>query len=55
MLFVSPAMFAINDWEEDDPRIHSKANCRYSDKRTALEIFYELVKADMLKAVVGWS
>lgn len=44
MIFVSPQMVAIVPWEENDPRIHKKANCRYSDKRTALEIFYLLVK-----------
>lgn len=26
------------------------ANCRYSDKRTALDIIYGLIKADMLKS-----
>ncbi len=50
MLFVSNVCFCVNDWEENDPRIHKKANCRYKDARTALDIVYELIKADMLKS-----
>ena len=50
MLFVSDVCFAVNDWNKDDPRIHKDANCRYRDKRTALDIIYELIKADMLKS-----
>lgn len=50
MLFVSNVCFAVNDWNKDDPRIHKDANCRYRDKRTALDIIYELIKADMLKS-----
>ena len=49
MLFVSNVCFAVNDWNKDDPRIHKDANCRYGDERTALDIIYELIKADMLK------
>jgi len=43
MIFVSSQMVAILPWEDNDPRIHKRANCCYSDKRTALEIFYLLV------------
>ena len=50
MLFVSDSYFGINDWDKNDPRIHKKANCRYKDMRTALDIVYELIKADMLKS-----
>lgn len=49
MLFVSNVCFAVNDWNKDDPWIHKDANCRYGDERTALDIIYELIKADMLK------
>ena len=48
MLFVSPAIFDVNEWRENDPRIHKDANCRYRDRRTYLDIIYELIKADML-------
>ena len=50
MLFVSDSYFGVNDWDKDDPRIHKDANCRYRDNRTALDIIYELIKADMLKS-----
>lgn len=48
MLFVSNKCFAINDWRDNDPRIHKDVNCRYRDNRTCLDIVYELIKADML-------
>ena len=48
MLFVSPIIFNANDWKDDDPRIHKDANCRYRDRRTYLDIIYELIKSDML-------
>lgn len=50
MLFVSDSYFGVNDWDKNDPRIHKDANCRYKDMRTALDIVYELIKADMLKS-----
>ena len=50
MLFVSDIYFDMMDWNEDDPRIHKNANCKYRDRRTALDIIYELIKADMLKS-----
>lgn len=50
MLFVSDSYFGVNDWNKDDQRIHKKANCKYRDRRTALDIIYELIKADMLKS-----
>ena len=53
MIFVSPVTYSINNWEEDDPRIHSKPNCKYSCRKTALDITYDLIKADMLEYVFG--
>ena len=50
MLFVSNKYFDVNAWRDDDPRIHKKPNCRYRDKRTYLDIIYELIKAGMLKS-----
>lgn len=49
MLFVSPVIFDIQDWEDNDPRIHSVPNCKYRDHRTTMDIVYQLIKADMLK------
>lgn len=50
MLFVSPKIFDVNDWKEDDPRIHKDANCRYRDDRTYLDIIYDLIMAGMLES-----
>ena len=50
MLFVSDVCFDVNDWNDDDPRIHKRANCRYSDMRTALDILYQLIKDGMLES-----
>lgn len=48
MLFVSDVYFDVNEWNDNDPRIHKDANCRCRDRRTYLDIIYELIKADML-------
>ena len=53
MLFVSQSYFNIMAWDDNDPRIHADANCRYRDQRTALDITYELIKADLLEEVLG--
>ena len=53
MIFVSRMIYDINPWSDDDPRIHERANCRYKDQRTALDITYELIKADLLEEVFG--
>ena len=50
MLFVSDVCFNVNDWEHNDPLVHKRPNCKYRDKRTYLDIVYELIKADMLKS-----
>ena len=50
MLFVSDVCFDINDWKENDPRIHKHPNCRYRDKRDYLDILYQLIKDDMLES-----
>ena len=52
MLFVSPAIFDVMDWEYDDERIHKRANCRYRDCRTYMDILYELIRADLLESVL---
>ena len=49
MIFVSKVHFDVFDWRDDDPRIHSKPNCKYRDDRTYLDILYELIKTDMLE------
>lgn len=49
MIFVSPLVYAINPWTRDDSRIHKRPNCRYRDRRDALDITYQLIKEGMLK------
>lgn len=50
MIFVSKVMLAVNDWDDRDPRIHKRANCKYRDKRDVYDIMYQLIKAGMVKA-----
>ena len=50
--FVSPVMFDVNEWNDDDPRIHKSANCRYRDQRTYLDIIYDLIAAGLLESVL---
>lgn len=52
MLFVSDVCFAVNDWAENDPRIHKRANCRYRDERDWLDIVYLLIKNNMLRSTM---
>lgn len=47
-IFLSPVMIAINKWKDEDPRIHKNANCRYRDKRTAIEFMCELIQNNMV-------
>ena len=49
MIFVSPLVQVINPWTRDDSRIHKRPNCRYRDRRDALDITYQLIKEGMLK------
>lgn len=51
MLFISDIFFDAFDWDKDDPRIHKNANCKYRDKRTYLDIIYELIKNGMLTSI----
>lgn len=47
-IFLSPVIINIVKWEDNDPRIHKNANCKYRDRRTALEFMCELIKAGMI-------
>lgn len=50
MIFVSPYVYTLNKWEPEDPKIHKNPNCRYRDRRDALDITCELIQAGMLRA-----
>ena len=47
-IFLSPKMLDIVKWDDNDPRIHKNANCRYRDRRTALEFIVEMAKNNMI-------
>lgn len=49
MIFISPVMINIISWTDDDIRIHKNPNCRYRDKRTAIEILCEMAMNGLLK------
>jgi len=49
VIYVSPFLFDIQDWEDDDPWIHVRPNCRYRDRRDVFDFLYQLIKSGMLK------
>ena len=52
MIFLSKCLLDVIDWNDSDERIHERANCRYNDSRTYLDIIYDLIKNDMLESVL---
>ena len=53
MMFLSKYMIDIIDWNDDDPRIHSRANCSYRDMRTAEDYLCELIQHDLVDTHYG--
>lgn len=53
MMFLSKYMIDIIDWKDDDPRIHSKANCLYRDSRTAEDYLCELIQQGLVDTHYG--
>jgi hypothetical protein len=53
MMFLSKYMIDIIDWKDDDPRIHSKANCAYRDTRTAEDYLCELIQLGVVDTHYG--
>lgn len=51
-IFLSKAMLDVQDWKDDDKRIHEKANCRYRDMRTYLDVIYDLINAGLVESVL---
>ena len=52
MIFVSKEIITINNWQDDDPRIHKDANCRYRDLRTYLDVLYDLISTGLVESVL---
>ena len=48
MMFVSNAVFDIQPWTADDPRIHRRPNCRYKDPRGEMEMLFDLITGGYL-------
>lgn len=48
MLFVSDVCFCVNDWHENDPRIHKRL-IAIIEIENSIRCTYELIKADMLE------
>lgn len=53
MMFLSKYMVDIIDWKDDDPRIHSRANCAYRDTRTAEDYLCELIQQGLVDTHYG--
>ena len=50
IIFISPLLINIISWTDNDIiRIHKNPNCRYRDKRTAIEIICEMAINGLLK------
>lgn len=48
MIFLSPKLIEVISWNDFDPRIHAKPNCRFRDPRPSEVLMYEMIKADMI-------
>ena len=48
MIFLSPKLIEVISWNDFDPRIHAKPNCRFRDPRPSEILMYEMIKADMI-------
>ena len=53
MMFLSKYMVDIIDWKDNDPRIHSRANCAYRDTRTAEDYLCELIQQGLVDTHYG--
>ena len=53
MMFLSKYMIDIIDWDDNDPRIHSRANCLYRDTRTAEDYLCELIQLGLVDTHYG--
>lgn len=53
MMFLSKYMVDVTDWDNTDPRIHSRANCLYRDIRTAEDYLCELIQLGVVDTHYG--
>ena len=52
MIFVSQKIIDVIDWTNDDERIHEKANCKYKDLRTYLDVIFDLINEGLIESVL---
>ena len=50
-IFIGAEIY-IQDWNDDDPRIHKNANCKYRSNEIAEDILFDLIKADLVEKVL---
>lgn len=49
MIFLSHLIIDIQPWLDDDPRIHTRPNCKYRDTKTALDIICKMAIDGLIK------
>lgn len=42
VIFIGNGIF-IQDWEENDPRIHTRPNCVYRSRKTDIDVIFDLI------------
>ncbi len=48
VIFLSEVYLGIQRWEDRDPRIHARPNCRYRDQQEAIEILIDMANKQMI-------
>ena len=48
VIFIGKGIF-VQDWDNNDPRIHSTPNCKYRSQKTSLDIIYNLIKDGLVE------
>lgn len=43
VIYIGDGIF-VQDWEEGDPRIHERPNCRYRSNDTVADILFDMIK-----------
>lgn len=43
VIYIGDGIF-VQDWEENDPRIHKRANCRYRSNNTVIDILFDMIQ-----------
>lgn len=49
VIYIGNGIF-IQEWKEDDPRIHSRANCKYRSQDTYLDVLYFMIADSLIES-----